>query len=71
MPALLDASTTVTEQPYAMDPRWRDLVAGARVPRRMRVLLVNATKGAALYQSLIDFIVLWQSVEPQLHITNA
>ncbi len=54
-----------------MDPRWRDLVAGARVPRRMRVLLVNATKGAALYQSLIDFIVLWQSVEPQLHITNA
>ncbi len=71
MQALLDDDTSVVELPYDLEPRWRSLVAGRRFSRRTRVLLVNATKGAALYLSLMDFVVLWRSIDPHLDVTSA
>ena len=72
MPALLDDDTSsVAERPYDLEPRWRSLVTRRRFADRTRVLLVNATKGPALYQSMVDFVLLWRSIDPQLHVTSA
>lgn len=61
----------VAEEPYVLEDRWRALIATCAFAKRQRILVVNATKGPELYQSLADFFLCWRSIDPHVHVTSA